>query len=237
VHRLQGLRVFPLRVTPCEDIWKLTTVEARQLQKELAEALVLRPLPERFDVLGASDIGYVKASSLLVAVVVTFAWPGLAPLETAQAVAPARFPYVPGLLSFREIPPLLEAFGQLQRSPDVLLCDGQGIAHPRRFGLAAHLGVCLGIPTVGCAKKRLCGEFDPFTWRKGECSPLTLDGVPVGGVLCTRDGVKPVYVSPGHLSDIPSSLGVIRECMGRFRIPEPLRQAHLAATRLRSAMA
>lgn len=221
----------------CRDIWKLTPAEARALQLELVEQLQVRPLPERFDVLGASDIGYVKSSNQLVAVMLTFTWPDLDPLESVHAFAPARFPYVPGLLSFREIPTLVDAFSSLKRPPDVLLCDGQGIAHPRRFGLAAHLGLCLGIPTVGCAKKRLCGDFDPFAWKRGESSVLALDGEPVGRVLCTRDGVKPVYVSPGHLADIPSSTELIRQCLRRYRIPEPIRQAHLTATRLRTAMA
>ncbi len=221
-------------MSSCGEIWKLTPREAKELQIELVKQVQLRPLPERFDVLGASDIGYVKSSNRLVAVVITFTWPELAILETAHTVAPARFPYVPGLLSFREIPALLDAFSSLERPPDVLLCDGQGIAHPRRFGLAAHLGLCLGIPTVGCAKKRLCGDFDPFVWKRGESSVLTLDGEAVGSVLCTRDGVKPVYVSPGHLADIPSSVGIVRQCLRRYRIPEPLRQAHLTATRLRT---
>jgi deoxyribonuclease V len=221
----------------CEEIWNLTPGEAKALQRELVGQVRLEPLPERIEVLGASDIGYVKASNRLVAVMVTFTWPQLEPMETVHAIAPARFPYVPGLLSFREIPSLLAAYAKLDRPPDVLLCDGQGIAHPRRFGLAAHLGVCLGIPTVGCAKKRLCGEYEPFEWKKGTSSSLRIEGEAVGCVLCTRDGVKPVYVSPGHLADIPSSRNLILGCLRRFRIPEPLRQAHLTATRLRSAIA
>jgi len=127
----------------------------------------------------------------------------------------------------------MEVHHRLHHKPQVMLCDGQGIAHPRRFGLASHLGVCLDIPTVGCAKKRLCGHFEPFDRRKGHGNDLILDGGVVGRVLCTRDGVKPVYVSPGHLADIPSSVELILKCVRRFRIPEPLRQAHLAATRLR----
>jgi len=222
---------------PCEDIWKLTPAEARELQNELVARVVIRPLPGDFEILGAADIGYFKASNLLAAVVVTFTWPELEPMEEVHAVSPARFPYVPGLLSFREVPALLESCGKLNHRPQVLLCDGQGIAHPRRFGLASHLGVCLDIPTVGCAKKRLCGDFEPFDWRRGLSSPLTLDGDAIGRVLCTRDGVKPVYVSPGHLADIPSSTALILKCLRKFRIPEPLRQAHLAATRLKSAIA
>lgn len=221
---------------PCEEIGELTPSQARELQAELVGCVVMRPLPRDFRVLGAADIGYVKGSNLLAAVVLTFEWPALTLIETGQVIAPARFPYVPGLLSFREIPAVLAACDQLRRKPHVLLCDGQGIAHPRRFGLASHLGVCLGIPTVGCAKKRLCGDFEPFEWRKGQSSALMLDGEAVGRVVCTRDGVKPVYISPGHLADIPSSVDLIEKCLSRFRIPEPLRQAHLAATRLRNCI-
>jgi deoxyribonuclease V len=213
--------------------WDLTPKEAMALQRVLAGEVVLQPLPRVFRILGASDIGYVKHGDLLVAVVLTFSWPELQPLEAVRAVCPVRFPYIPGLLSFREIPPLIEAFQQLQSRPDVLLCDGQGIAHPRKFGLAAHLGLCLGLPTVGCAKKRLCGKHAPPPVSKGRSVPLYLDEEVVGSVYCSRDNVKPIFVSPGHLSDIETSEQLISRCLGRYRIPEPLRQAHLLATKLR----
>jgi deoxyribonuclease V len=213
--------------------WDLSPKEARELQEELAGSVVLQPIPERFEVLGASDIAYVAATNQLVAVLVTFDWPQLTPLETASVVSPVRFPYVPGLLSFREIPPVLEAFGRLNRRPEVLLCDGQGLAHPRKFGLASHLGLCLGIPTVGCAKSRLCGEHSPLNLRRGNRAPLYYREEIVGHVFCSRDNVKPIFVSPGHLADFSSSIELVERCLGRYRIPEPLRQAHNVATKLR----
>lgn len=213
--------------------WNLSPKEAILLQKELAAGVRLQPLPSRFKVLGAADIGYSKATDMLVAVMLAFSWPGLQLLESAHHIAEVSFPYIPGLLSFREVPPLLETYRKLEHQPDLLLCDGQGMAHPRKFGFATHLGICLQIPTVGCAKSRLCGEHEPLTLRKGFSKPLLLDGEQVGFVYCSRSGVKPIYISPGYLSDMESSRKLVSKCIGRYRIPEPLRLAHNLATRLR----
>jgi deoxyribonuclease V len=213
--------------------WDLTPKQAIARQRELASRIRLQPLPEKFEVLGAADLAYLKSSQQLVAVIVTYTWPSLQLLETVHVVEPAQFPYIPGLLSFREIPPLLAAYQLLQRPPEVFLCDGQGLAHPRKLGLASHLGLCLQIPTVGCAKSRLCGDHQPFELQRGRYAPLYFDGDIVGEVLCTRDHVKPVYVSPGHLADFPSSRNLVLRCLGRYRLPEPLRHAHNVATRMR----
>lgn len=217
----------------CPHEWDLTPENARSLQRRLSERIRLQPLPDHFDVLGAADISYHKSSDRQVAVMLTFQWPQLSLLESAHVVTPVRFPYISGLLSFREAPPLLDAYHLLKRPPDLLLCDGQGIAHPRRLGLASHLGLCLNIPTVGCAKSRLCGEYTALALPRGSCSPLTLRGEVVGYVYRSRDGVNPLYISPGHLADMRTSLALIECCLGRYRIPEPLRQAHHMATRLR----
>jgi len=217
--------------------WDLSPKEAIELQKQLAGQVAIKPLPSRFKVIGAADIAYSKTTDKLIAVMLTFRWPDLSPLESAHIISRAEFPYVPGLLSFREVPPLIETCQKLIRKPDVLLCDGQGIAHPRRFGFAAHLGLCLGIPTVGCAKSRLCGEHAPFSLKKGRSAALMLGEEQVGLVYCSRDGVKPLYISPGHLSDIPSAKKLVSRCICRYRIPEPLRFAHNLATRLRVEMA
>jgi deoxyribonuclease V len=217
--------------------WDLSPKEAVAIQRELAQQVRLQPLPEHFEVLGASDIGYVPRKNRLVAVMLTFQWPGLEPLEIAHVVAPIPFPYIPGLLSFREVPSLLAAHEQLQRPPDVLLCDGQGIAHPRRLGLASHLGLFLNIPTVGCAKTRLCGTHAPLDLRRGNYTPLLLAEETVGYVYCSREGVKPVYISPGHLADLESSRKIIEGCVERYRLPEPLRKAHNLATQLRQTLA
>lgn len=216
--------------------WDVTPAEARALQRDLAARVVLQPLPDDFGVLGAADLAYVASANQLVAVIVTFQWPELNLIESSHVVTPITFPYVPGLLSFREVPAVLEAHRKLNRAPDVLLCDGQGIAHPRRFGLASHLGLCLDLPTIGCAKSRLCGEHEPFALRRGDTVPLRIRDEIVGWVFCSRSTVKPIYVSPGHLSDLESSKELIRRCLGRFRIPEPLRQAHNLATQLRQTL-
>jgi deoxyribonuclease V len=217
--------------------WDLSPQEAIAKQKELALQVVLQPLPERFEVLAAADLAYLDSSRQLVAVIVTFRWPTLDLLESVHVVEPVRFPYVPGLLSFREIPPLLAAYQQLKRPPDVFLCDGQGLAHPRRLGLASHLGLCLQIPTVGCAKKRLCGEHQPLELIRGYHTPLYLNEEIVGEVLCSRTRVKPIFISPGHLADCDSSRNLVVRCLGRFRQPEPLRHAHRIATNLRRELA
>jgi len=217
--------------------WDLTPKQAIAFQRQLAGSVVIQPLPARFKILGASDIGYSKTTNRLTAVMLAFSWPGLELLETARVVAPVGFPYIPGLLSFREVPPLLEAFRKLENKPEVLLCDGQGIAHPRRVGLASHLGLCLNLPAVGCAKSRLCGVHAPLTLKKGRSAPLLLGGEQVGLAYCSRDRVKPLYISPGHLSDIASSKKLVSRCLGRYRIPEPLRLAHITATILRRQIA
>ena len=216
--------------------WDLPPAEAKALQQELAGRVKLQPLPATFNVLGAADIGYSSATNQLVAVMVTFRWPDLGHIESAHVVTPVTFPYIPGLLSFREVPALLEAHRRLQYPPDVLICDGQGIAHPRKFGLASHLGLCLETPTIGCAKKLLCGKHDEVGIERGSAALLRHRDEAVGWVFRSRTGVKSIYISPGHLSDLESSKELICRCLGRFRIPEPARQAHNLATRLRQAL-
>jgi deoxyribonuclease V len=216
--------------------WDLSPKEAVALQKTLAAQVRNEPLATRFKIIGAEDISYSRHSDTLVAVILTFRWPGLEQIESAYHVCRASFPYVPGLLAFREVPPLIGAYRKIRQKPEVLLCDGQGIAHPRKLGLAAHLGLYLGIPTVGCAKSRLCGEHQSPTLRKGFSKPLLLNGEEVGIVFCSRDGVKPIYISPGHLADVASSKRLISRCLRRYRIPEPLRLAHIEANRIRQIL-
>jgi deoxyribonuclease V len=216
--------------------WDLRPAQAKALQLELVNRVRLQPLPTSFTILGAADIAYVSATNQLVAAMLTFQWPDLEFIESSHVIAPITFPYIPGLLSFREVPALLEAHSRLRRSPDVLLCDGQGIAHPRKFGLASHLGLCLDTPSIGCAKKLLCGEHDEVGLERGSATLLRLRDEAVGWVFRSRAGVKPIYISPGHLSDLESSKDLVYRCLGRFRIPEPLRQAHNLATRLRKTL-
>jgi deoxyribonuclease V len=156
-------------------------------------------------------------------------------IERAGLEAPARFPYVPGLLSFREAPALLEAFDRLRARPDVVLCDGQGIAHPRRLGIASHLGLCLDLPTVGCAKSLLCGKYEEPGLNRGDRSPLVDRGEVIGAVLRTRARVAPLFVSPGHRCDLESAVGLVLATTGKLRLPIPTRMAHEYVNEVRRA--
>jgi deoxyribonuclease V len=139
------------------------------------------------------------------------------------------FPYVPGLLTFREAPLVLDAFDRIATTPDLILVDGQGIAHPRRFGIASHLGLLFDIPTIGCAKSRLCGEHEGPPLQAPASSPLTDEGELIGAVLRTKTGCKPLYISIGHRIDLPTAVERVLACCRGYRLPEPTRLAHLAA--------
>jgi deoxyribonuclease V len=214
--------------------WNVTCGEAVALQRRLAARVdLIDRLPRPLRCVAGVDVSYEKHGDLFHAAVVVLSFPELALVEEASASGRVTFPYVPGLLSFRELPILLDAFRRLASVPDVVLVDGQGVAHPRRLGIASHLGLWLDLPTVGCAKSRLCGEHPPPGSRRGDRVPLLLDGAPVGVVLTTRDGVKPLYVSPGHKTDLQSAADLALACARRYRLPEPTRLAHLATNRLR----
>jgi deoxyribonuclease V len=206
--------------------WDFSPKEAVALQRRLAGLVVLQPLPEPISLVAGADVGYRRQGDTVVAAVAVHAFPGLELVELAHAEERVSFPYVPGLLSFREIPPLLSVFKRLRHRPDAALCDGQGLAHPRRLGLAAHLGLWLNLPTVGCAKSRLVGEHAEVGMRRGQYRSLMDHGEQVGVVLRTRTGVKPLYVSPGHLADVEGSRRLALRCCRGFRIPEPIRTAH-----------
>jgi deoxyribonuclease V len=164
------------------------------------------------------------------AAVVVLRYGDLGVVEVRTVESDLTWPYVPGLLSFREAPIVLQACAALETVPDVVLVDGQGIAHPRGFGLASHLGLFLDAPTVGCAKSLLCGTHAPLGPERGSTADLVLDGDVVGCALRTRSGVKPVYVSIGHKTDLVSAVEWVLHCAGRYRLPEPTRLAHLAAS-------
>lgn len=214
--------------------WRVSPREAREIQARLCKRLVLRP-PAKFRprLVAGADAAYSKDNRLVIAAVVVMTYDGLDQVEERVAVRPIEFPYVPGLLSFREAPAILGAL-KLVRSPiDVLLIDGQGVAHPRGFGLASHVGMLIGIPTVGCAKSRLFGEFEVPASCKGGISPLIHEGRAIGMVLRTRENVRPVFVSCGHRIDLGSAVHLVANCLKGFRLPEPVRRAHLMVTEAR----
>jgi deoxyribonuclease V len=213
--------------------WPSTRVEAIDLQKSLAARVdVSRPL-KTFEFVAGCDLAYDLTEPIAYAAVVIVRSPDWTVIETHTVKREVKFPYIPGLLSFREVPALLAAFADLRLRPDVVMLDGQGIAHPRRFGLACHLGLWLNVPCLGCAKSRLVGNHDEPGPAAGDSTPLTIGGEAVGVVMRSAAKAKPVYVSPGHLLDLESAEGIVRASLSGYRHPIPTREAHMAANRLR----
>lgn len=215
--------------------WDLDPAEARALQKSLADRVdTAKPLGP-YERIAAADVSYDRGAEDLYAAVVVVRAGSFELIERVGVTGPAAFPYVPGLLSFREAPALLAAFAKLKTTPDVVLCDGQGIAHPRRLGIAAHLGLWLGIPTVGCAKSRLCGRFEEPGPERGARSPLIDRGEVIGAVVRTRVRVQPVFVSSGHLCDLEGAVRLVLESAVKYRLPAPSRMAHDYVNEVRRA--
>lgn len=210
--------------------WNLTPSEAIALQTRLAAEVVDRDNFGDIRHIAGIDVGFEDAGRITKAAVCVLAIPGLQQVESAVARRATDFPYVPGLLSFREIPAIIEALKQLRTQPDMLFCDGQGRAHPRRLGIASHLGLITELPSVGIAKSLLCGTHQPLAAAKGSSAPLVHRGETVGAALRTRDNVKPVYVSAGHKISLESSLEYVMLCVTRYKLPEPTRLADKLAS-------
>ena len=211
--------------------WDLSPKAAREIQEALRGKVVLRDVgpsvPAR---VAGIDIGFEKGGQITRAAAVVLAYPELETIEQAVARRKTRFPYVPGLLSFRECPAALAALERLRNRPDMLVCDGQGYAHPRRFGLACHLGVLTDIPSIGVAKTRLIGAHDAVPDEKGAWVPLRDGDEVIGAVLRTRVGVKPVYVSAGHKVTLSRAVDLVLGLTPRYRLPETTRRAHWLAS-------
>ncbi len=212
--------------------WRVSHAQAVGIQDSLRPRLVATPLPRDPRWVAGADVAYSRRTHRVYAAIVLVELPSLETVETVGVTRPATFPYIPGLLSFREVPPLLDAFEQLAQAPDVVVFDGQGLAHPRRFGLACHAGLLLDAPSVGCAKTRLVGEHDVVPDRRGASVPLRVEGETVGAVVRTRRGVNPVFVSPGHRADTASAVDLVLALAARYRLPEPQRRAHEATVAL-----
>jgi len=210
--------------------WDLSPREAIALQSRLA-ARVEREnrLPEVRYVAGV-DVGFESNGTTARAAVAVLAFPSLEIVDCAIARMPVSFPYIPGLLSFREVPVVAAALRELRARPDVLLCDGQGIAHPRRCGFASHLGLVTGLPTIGVAKTRLIGKHREPPAARGRSAPLTDDAETIGAVLRTRAGVKPLYISIGHRVNLATAIRLVMACTTRYRLPETTRWAHRLAS-------
>lgn len=204
--------------------------EAVALQRELADRVLTRRTFDEPQLVAGTDVS-VRAGRVRAAIAV-LSLPELEVREVATAVRPAEFPYVPGLLAFREVPVLLDAWKRLRADPDVLVVDGHGLAHPRRFGIACMLGVLLDRPAIGCGKSRLCGQHREPAERRGSRRRLVDRGEVIGNVLRTRDGVKPLYASIGHRVDLETATRLLLRWAPRYRLPEPIRAADGAAGRI-----
>lgn len=209
--------------------WAISPSRAIEIQRELAGRVERGGEPGEVRLIAGVDVSVSRRTGMAQAAVVLLSFPGLDPLEACTTESEVRFPYVPGLLSFREAPVILEAFEDLTRVPDLIMVDGHGLAHPRRFGLASHLGLLWGRPTIGCAKSRLCGEHEPPGIDRGSQAALIDRGETIGIVLRTRTGVKPLFVSTGHLISLEAAVKWVLACGCGYRLPEPTRLAHQAA--------
>jgi deoxyribonuclease V len=206
--------------------WKVTPEQAIRIQENLRHRIILKSTFSQIRTIGGGDVSYQKEGDFLFGAMVVLSFPQMETLEVATAVGKISFPYLPGLLTFREGPILIRAFQKLRMRPDLLIFDGQGIAHPRGMGLATHLGIWFNLPSIGCAKTPLLEEFATPGPLKGSFESIQKNGREVGAVLRTKNRVKPVFVSPGHRIDLPTSIRLILESCQGFRLPEPLRRAH-----------
>ena len=206
--------------------WDVSYEEAVAIQDGLRSKVSFSPPGRKARTVAGADVSFERRGDTLFAAVVVLELPSFEVVEFAVAEGEAIFPYIPGLLSFREAPVVALAYEKLSCKPDVLMCDGQGVAHPRGLGLASHLGLLLDIPTIGCAKSRLCGAHDEPGPDVGDYASLKLKGRTIGAVLRTRKNVKPVYVSVGHMMNLQRALELTLRCGAGYRIPEPTRAAH-----------
>ena len=214
--------------------WNLSPKQAVALQRELRERLILRPPPGlKAERVAGADISMSRGDDTAYGGLAVLDAGTLEPVAQVSVAVKLRFPYVPGLLSFRELPVLSEAWARLNVRPDVLIFDGQGTAHPRRFGLACHGGLLFGVPSIGCAKSLLVGGHGPLGAERGSMAEITHGGEVVGMAVRTRPNVLPVYVSPGHMMDLPTAVELVLRVTSRYREPETTRHAHRLVTEVR----
>lgn len=211
--------------------WNLTAQQAVELQKQLAYEVVREDkFSEAVKTVAGIDLGYDISTDSSRAVVVVLSFPDLQLIETVEAILPIQFPYVPGLLSFRETPVAIKALEKLENAPDLILCDGQGVAHPRRFGIACHIGIIADVPTIGVGKSILVGKYENLGEQRGSISPLIHRKEQVGVALRTREKVQPIYVSVGHRISLETSVKYVMQCTPKYRLPETTRLADRMAS-------
>ena len=213
--------------------WTMTPKEAVELQRSLRERVRLQPLKKKIETIAGADISFNKFEPTVYAGLVVLRLTTLEVVEEVGVMSETKFPYVPGLLSFRETPSVLEAWAKLKTEPDAVMFDGQGIAHPRRIGIASHVGLLINRPTLGCAKSVLVGKYEEPGAERGSWSELIDKGEVVGAAVRTKTNVQPIFVSPGHLIDLQGAIDLTLQADGGYRQPEPTRRAHLLVNALR----
>jgi deoxyribonuclease V len=213
--------------------WDVTSEEAVKLQIELRSLLTLECDRERFNTVAGIDVAFDSNQNKAFAAIVVLESATLRTIEIATAITEIKFPYIPGLLSFREAPTIIEAWKTLKTRPDCIICDAHGIAHPRGFSITCHLGMIFDVPAIGCAKSLLVGAYEPPAETKGSRAPLMYKGKQVGAVLRTKDKVAPVFVSPGYKIDLDKSIEVVLKSCTKYRLPEPTRLADMYAGKLK----
>lgn len=217
--------------------WDLTYIEAIKLQKELRQSITIMPAPSNYNLIAGADVSYDKKNDKCIASCVIYSIIENKIIEEAIAVKNISFPYIPGLLSFREVPVLLDAFNKVKNNYEIAILDGQGFAHPRRFGLASHIGLWLGKPTIGCAKTKLIGTYEMPLNSKGSWSFLYDKNEIIGAVLRTKEKTKPLFISIGNKMNLQDAISVVLKCITKFRIPEPIRAAHNLVNQCKRKMA
>lgn len=213
--------------------WDVTPTQAIAVQKQLRSSIQISPFEGVLSIIGGADISFNRFDPVVYAGIVLLSYPSLEVIAYSLVKTTATFPYIPGLLSFREIPALMKVWEQIPHKPGVVVVDGQGIAHPRRMGIASHFGLVTDTPTIGCAKSPLMPNYTEPAHSKGSIGIIADNGEQIGLVIRTKDGVKPVFVSPGHKTDFNDSQQIILRCVKQHKLPEPTRQAHLYVNRFR----
>lgn len=214
--------------------WPKDIIEAKEIQYELKQKVKITRLIKKPKFIAGVDAAF--SGDNVIGAACLYKYPELIPLEDAHALTKVTFPYIPGFLSFREGPAIIKAINNLKIKPDIVLFDGQGIAHPEGLGIASQVGVLLNIPTIGCAKSKLVGDYIEPGIKKGEHTYLKYHGRTVGAILRTRNAVKPIFVSPGHMIDLRGTIDVVLGCIRSYRIPEPLRRADHLSKKLKNKL-
>jgi deoxyribonuclease V len=218
-----------MKISPIHP-WVKTEKEARLIQEQLRTKVITEDRLGKVNYVAGVDVGFKDNYSITKAAVAVLSYPNLELVETAIATLPTTFPYIPGFLSFRELPAILAALEQLKTTPDLILCDGQGLAHPRRLGIASHLGLLIDLPTIGVGKSLLVGKHEEVPPEKGSWTPLIHRGETIGVVLRSRVNVKPIYISIGHKISLSTAINYVMGCLTKYRLPETTRWADKLAS-------